>query len=97
MGRNASLLREFFPSLVLVVFFRLEQAVTGQIVLNTWNFQGANAEAYRVIQTNDSLDSLVAGLTWCEDHQCDGTVGPGGSPNENGDVTLDSMLMDADT
>ena len=40
------------------------------------------------------LASLVSGLQECEQRQCDGTVGYGGSPDELGETTLDSMLMD---
>ena len=38
-----------------------------------------------------------AGCTQCEVDQCDTTVGFGGSPDENGEVRLDSMLMDGTT
>ena len=32
---------------------------------------------------------VEAGCNLCEEHQCDGTVGYGGSPDEAGHVTLD--------
>ena len=39
-------------------------------------------------------DAVEAGCSKCEDLQCDGTVGYGGSPDENGETTLDAMIMD---
>lgn len=30
----------------------------------------------------------------CEEQQCDGTVGYGGSPDEYGETTLDALIMD---
>jgi len=33
----------------------------------------------------------------CEREQCDTTVGYGGSPDENGETTLDAMIMDGKT
>ncbi len=38
--------------------------------------------------------SVVEGCTQCEVDQCDGTVGFGGSPDEQGETTLDAMVMD---
>ena len=40
---------------------------------------------------------IQAGCTQCEIDQCDTTVGYGGSPDENGEVRLDSMIMDGTT
>lgn len=40
------------------------------------------------------VDAVEAGCTVCEIDQCDGTVGYGGSPDENGETTLDAMIMD---
>lgn len=44
--------------------------------------------------TTPALDAVQAGCTKCEEDQCDGTVGYGGSPDENGETTLDAMIMD---
>lgn len=41
-----------------------------------------------------AIDALVAGCSTCEREQCDTTVGYGGSPDENGETTLDAMIMD---
>lgn len=65
------------------------------LIVNTWSFVGATEEAYNVKQQGGStLDALERGLGYCEIHQCDGTVGFGGSPDENGETTLDAMIMD---
>lgn len=36
----------------------------------------------------------MAGCRVCQVQQCDGTVGYGGDPDEEGEVTLDAMIMD---
>lgn len=38
-------------------------------------------------------DALVDGCSTCEVERCDGSVGPGGSPDEDGESTLDAMIM----
>eukprot|EP01135_Chromosphaera_perkinsii_P005071 Nk52_evm3s313 gene=Nk52_evmTU3s313 len=40
------------------------------------------------------LDAVVAGCSVCEAAMCDGTVGPGGGPDEEGEVRLDAMVME---
>lgn len=40
------------------------------------------------------VDAIVEGCSVCEREQCDGTVGYGGSPDENSETTLDALLMD---
>ena len=37
---------------------------------------------------------LVQGCSVCERMQCDLTVGYGGSPDEEGQTTLDALIMD---
>lgn len=41
-----------------------------------------------------AIDAVVAGCTVCEQEQCDGTVGYGGSPDENGETSLDALIID---
>ncbi|KAL6069958.1 N(4)-(Beta-N-acetylglucosaminyl)-L-asparaginase isoform X1 [Balamuthia mandrillaris] len=66
------------------------------VVINTWPFTNATQKAWEVIwaEKGTSLDAVVAGCTVCEQEQCDGTVGFGGSPDESGETTLDAMVMD---
>ncbi|KAM7342377.1 putative N(4)-(beta-N-acetylglucosaminyl)-L-asparaginase GG24090 [Cochliomyia hominivorax] len=65
------------------------------LVINTWAFVEANEAAWTSLsEGNSALDALVEGCTTCEEQQCDGTVGYGGSPDENGETTLDAMVMD---
>jgi len=50
--------------------------------------------AREILATGGSvLDAVEIGCTTCEQEQCDGTVGYGGSPDENGETTLDAMIM----
>ncbi|XP_041359776.1 N(4)-(beta-N-acetylglucosaminyl)-L-asparaginase-like [Gigantopelta aegis] len=69
------------------------------LVINTWPFTNATKKGWEVIYTNkgSNLDAVVAGCTECEQQQCDGSVGFGGSPDETGETTLDAMIMDGDT
>lgn len=52
--------------------------------------------AWEVINSADrtAIDAIVEGCATCEREQCDGTVGYGGSPDENNDVALDAFIMD---
>lgn len=50
-------------------------------------------QSVNVLKKN-GIDSVVDGCTVCEREQCDLTVGYGGSPDENGETTLDAFLMD---
>ena len=53
----------------------------------------------------DTADAIEMGCSFCEKRQpfsgmecgCDGSVGLGGSPDENGETTLDAMIMDGRT
>ncbi|CAH0389352.1 unnamed protein product [Bemisia tabaci] len=75
-----------------------DKLVVVPTVINTWNFERANDEAWKVIFAGGSaLNAVELGCTACELDQCDGTVGYGGSPDENGETTLDAMIMDGAT
>ena len=41
-----------------------------------------------------ALDAVEVGCSRCESDQCDNTVGWGGSPDEDGETTLDALIMD---
>ncbi|KAG0719963.1 putative N(4)-(beta-N-acetylglucosaminyl)-L-asparaginase [Chionoecetes opilio] len=62
------------------------------LVINTWNFTNATAKG-----GGHAVDAVERGCTVCEEQQCDGTVGYGGSPDETGETTLDAMIMDGTT
>ncbi|VDD94648.1 unnamed protein product [Enterobius vermicularis] len=44
--------------------------------------------------THNRLHSLVEGLSLCETLRCDGSVGYGGSPDEDGETRLDALVFD---
>eukprot|EP01135_Chromosphaera_perkinsii_P008002 Nk52_evm74s1073 gene=Nk52_evmTU74s1073 len=68
------------------------------LVINTWAFTDATKAATESLLAGDrSLDALVQGCKRCEDLKCDGTVGPGGSPDENGESTVEGMIMNGET
>ncbi|KAL5113635.1 hypothetical protein ACEQ8H_008474 [Pleosporales sp. CAS-2024a] len=68
------------------------------MVINTWGgaFTAATDAAYTAMlnPATSALDAVELGCATCEANQCDGTVGYGGSPDENCETTLDAMIMD---
>lgn len=70
-------------------------------VINTWGgpFTAATDAAYLALldPSKSALDAVEIGCTTCEANQCDGSVGYGGSPDENCETTLDAMIMDGET
>ncbi|KHE85717.1 N-terminal nucleophile aminohydrolase [Neurospora crassa] len=78
-------------------------------IINTWGgaFTSATNSAFLNLTSPppppdsnprlDAINAIVAGCATCERLQCDGTVGYGGSPDENCETTLDALLMDGDT
>lgn len=67
-------------------------------VINTWGgaFTAATDAAFLSISNlpASALDAVQVGCATCERNQCDGTVGFGGSPDEDCETTLDAMIMD---
>merc|ERR1719502_1055869 len=55
------------------------------------DYKGKDNRKYR------RLDAVEIGCSMCEINQCDGSVGYGGDPDTNGEVTLDAMIMDGPT
>ncbi|KAM0539491.1 hypothetical protein ACHAO7_012124, partial [Fusarium culmorum] len=70
-------------------------------VINTWggDFTAATDAAFNSLQKSktSAIDAVEAGGLTCERNQCDGSVGFGGSPDENCETTLDAMIMDGDS
>ncbi|KAI1342927.1 asparaginase-domain-containing protein [Xylariaceae sp. FL0016] len=71
------------------------------MVINTWGgaFTVATDAAYLSLLNSQTsaLDAVEVGCSTCESAQCDGSVGFGGSPDENCETTLDAMIMDGTT
>jgi N4-(beta-N-acetylglucosaminyl)-L-asparaginase len=65
------------------------------IILSTWNNQTANNLAAASAKNgNNTIDSIVEGISHVESDIEDMSVGKGGRPDREGDVTLDSCIMD---
>ena len=48
----------------------------------------------RLSTGGSAVEAVVAGCSECERERCDGSVGYGSHPDENGETTLDAMVMD---
>lgn len=66
------------------------------VVVATWDFgKKANAKAWEVLAAGGSaLDAVEKGINDAELDPENTSVGYGGLPNEDGEVTLDAMIMD---
>ncbi|KAG3104920.1 hypothetical protein PI124_g13989 [Phytophthora idaei] len=91
---------------VLVCFIMLlgsahEIPQRGVVVINTWPFVNATRAGFQVLHgpggRSRALDAITRGCNRCEVDQCDFTVGYGGSPDSNGETTLDAMILDGST
>jgi len=67
------------------------------LVINTWPWTEATTAGWKALQKGSVVDAVYHGCTQCEIDQCDGTVGFGGSPDENGETTLDSLILEGRT
>ena len=69
--------------------------VSSQYVISTWNFQKANLIAGKLLDNNiNSIDAAIRGVAYEEANIKNTTVGNGGSPDRDGNVTLDACVMD---
>ena len=68
-----------------------------EIVVTTWNFTESTQSAWNNLMVGGSaVDAVEIGCRVCEELQCHGSVGFGHHPDENGETTLDAMIMDGD-
>lgn len=66
------------------------------IAICTWNFENATAKAWEVLSKGgSSLDAVQQGAMIEEADVNNQTVGVGGRPDRDGNVTLDACIMDA--
>ena len=66
------------------------------VVISTWPFgMAANEVAFDVLSKGGpSLDAVESGITQCEDDASVDSVGWGGLPDANGEVTQDASIME---
>ncbi|XP_021204678.1 aspartylglucosaminidase isoform X1 [Bombyx mori] len=87
-----------FLTYVLVYLTNVCSETNIPIVITTWSFTNSTVKAWEVLNNGGTaLDAVEQGASVCEDQQCDGTVGYGGSPDENGETTLDALIMNGRT
>ena len=66
------------------------------ITIATWNVPNSTAEAWRVLKEGGSaLDAVEAGVKMEEADVENQSVGKGGRPDREGNVTLDACIMDS--
>ncbi|WP_306013713.1 MULTISPECIES: isoaspartyl peptidase/L-asparaginase family protein [unclassified Allomuricauda] len=67
------------------------------IVVCTWNFFNATEKAWEVLKSGgNALDAVEQGVRVEEADETNETVGKGGRPDRDGNVTLDACIMDKD-
>lgn len=70
---------------------------TKPIVVCTWNFMNATNKAWEVLKSGgNALDAVEQGVRVEEADETNETVGKGGRPDRDGNVTLDACIMDKD-
>ena len=66
------------------------------IAICTWAFQKANAAAGNALEEGkNALDAAIEGVSVEEENIKNTTVGKGGTPDREGNVTLDACVMDS--
>ncbi|WP_437371341.1 isoaspartyl peptidase/L-asparaginase family protein [Maribacter litoralis] len=67
------------------------------IAICTWNFGNATSKAWEVLEKGgNALDAVHQGVMVEENDLSNSTVGNGGRPDRDGNVTLDACIMDKD-
>ncbi len=81
---------------ILPVDFEPSQPITKPIVVSTWNHGlDANKAAWTILSTGGSaLDAVEKGVRVTESDPENTSVGLGGLPDRDGNVTLDACIMD---
>ncbi|HEU4339293.1 MAG TPA: N(4)-(beta-N-acetylglucosaminyl)-L-asparaginase [Planctomycetota bacterium] len=90
--------REFMEGMAVVAgsfAIRPQEAKTIPAIITTWSFgKKANAVAWEILSKGgSSLDAVEKGINDAELDPENTSVGYGGLPNEDGETTLDAVLM----
>eukprot|EP00898_Chlorokybus_atmophyticus_P008503 jgi/Chlat1/8654/Chrsp87S00663 len=76
----------------------VEREASVPVVIHTWGWTEAAEAGWAALNKEGAeqpaLDAVEAAGSTCERLQCGGTVGFGGSPDENGETTLDALIID---
>ncbi|NNE03093.1 MAG: N(4)-(beta-N-acetylglucosaminyl)-L-asparaginase [Eudoraea sp.] len=73
-------------------------AINGPIVIATWDVPNATAKAWETLNNGgSSLDAVEQGVMIEEADVKNQSVGKGGRPDRDGNVTLDACIMDKDS
>jgi len=85
--------------LLFVLLICNGKAEINPVVVVTWNYPNATEKAWATLfkEKRSALDAVEESCALCEKMQCRGTVGYGGNPDENGETTLDALIMDGVT
>ncbi len=74
------------------------KSLSGPMVIATWDVPNATAKAYEVLEGKGSaLDAVEQGVMVEEADVNNQSVGKGGRPDRDGNVTLDACIMDKDS
>ncbi|XP_011501282.1 PREDICTED: N(4)-(Beta-N-acetylglucosaminyl)-L-asparaginase-like [Ceratosolen solmsi marchali] len=90
-------------SIIKIILFnfliRYGKSEINPVVIVTWDYPNATQKAWKTLyaEKRSALDAIEESCTLCEQMQCRGTVGFGGNPDENGETTLDALIMDGVT
>ncbi|MBM1105951.1 N(4)-(beta-N-acetylglucosaminyl)-L-asparaginase [Aurantibacter crassamenti] len=75
-----------------------EAKIIKPIVVCTWNFHNATSKAWKVLNSGgNALDAIEQGVMVEEADENNQTVGVGGRPDRDGNVTLDACIMDKES
>ncbi len=76
---------------------KIEQVTfKGPIVIGTWNVPEATTAAYKVLTSGGTaIDAVEAGCRLEEANEQGQSIGKGGLPDRDGQVTLDACIMDS--
>ena len=88
-------LQHYYPKVVLHNKQLLPPIKNDPISICTWNFKEANATAGNALMKGDNaLNAAILAAQVEEENPANSTVGYGGAPDRDGQVTLDACVMD---